>query len=178
MSRAVIERDGALLAPAPGMVVLTVRDGALVQPGDAIGTIEVLGAVSPLLVVRASGHARVVASPTMRRAVGYGDVLLTLEGAAETAAREASSTEHAMVFRAPTAGRFYSRPSPGQPRFVEPGSVVETGQPLCLIEVMKTFHRIAYAGVGLPPRARLREYLVADDADVAQGAPVATFEAE
>jgi acetyl-CoA carboxylase biotin carboxyl carrier protein len=40
---------------------------------------------------------------------------------------------------APMVGTFYRAPSPETPPFVEIGSVVKKGQPLCLIEVMKLF---------------------------------------
>jgi acetyl-CoA carboxylase biotin carboxyl carrier protein len=40
---------------------------------------------------------------------------------------------------APMVGTFYRAPSPEAPPFVEMGTVVEKGQALCLIEVMKLF---------------------------------------
>jgi acetyl-CoA carboxylase biotin carboxyl carrier protein len=40
---------------------------------------------------------------------------------------------------APMVGTFYRAPSPEAPAFVEIGSGVKKGQPLCLIEVMKLF---------------------------------------
>ena len=43
---------------------------------------------------------------------------------------------------APMVGTFYRAPSPDAPPFVEVGSVVRQGQPLCLIEVMKLFTTI------------------------------------
>jgi len=43
---------------------------------------------------------------------------------------------------APMVGTFYRAPSPDAPAFVELGSVVKKGQPLCLIEVMKLFTTI------------------------------------
>jgi acetyl-CoA carboxylase biotin carboxyl carrier protein len=43
------------------------------------------------------------------------------------------------------------------------------GVTVCLLEVMKTFHRVTYGGADVPPRARVRELLVADGADVNQG---------
>jgi acetyl-CoA carboxylase biotin carboxyl carrier protein len=43
---------------------------------------------------------------------------------------------------APMVGTFYRAPSPEAPPFVEIGSVVRKGQPLCLIEVMKLFTTI------------------------------------
>jgi acetyl-CoA carboxylase biotin carboxyl carrier protein len=42
---------------------------------------------------------------------------------------------------------FYRAPSPDSPPFVEVGTKVATGQPLCVIEVMKLFTTI-YAEVG------------------------------
>ncbi|WJR75875.1 acetyl-CoA carboxylase biotin carboxyl carrier protein [Bradyrhizobium sp. NP1] len=43
---------------------------------------------------------------------------------------------------APMIGTFYRAPSPGAPVFVEVGSIIRKGQPLCLIEVMKLFTTI------------------------------------
>ena len=39
-------------------------------------------------------------------------------------------------------GTFYRAPSPDAPPFVEIGSLVRKGQPICLIEVMKLFTTI------------------------------------
>ena len=41
--------------------------------------------------------------------------------------------------RSPMVGTFYRRPSPEAAPFVKPGSKVVTGDPLCLIEVMKLY---------------------------------------
>jgi len=43
---------------------------------------------------------------------------------------------------APMVGTFYRAPNPEAPPFVEIGTVVRKGQPLCLIEVMKLFTTI------------------------------------
>lgn len=43
---------------------------------------------------------------------------------------------------APMVGTFYRAPSPDAPPFVDIGSVVRAGQPLCIIEVMKLFTTI------------------------------------
>ncbi|MBN8982637.1 MAG: acetyl-CoA carboxylase biotin carboxyl carrier protein [Rhizobiales bacterium] len=43
---------------------------------------------------------------------------------------------------APMVGTFYRAPSPDAPPFVEIGTVVAKGQPLCMIEVMKLFTTI------------------------------------
>lgn len=43
---------------------------------------------------------------------------------------------------APMSGTFYRRPSPDAPPFVEVGSEIRAGDPLCMIEVMKLFSTI------------------------------------
>jgi acetyl-CoA carboxylase biotin carboxyl carrier protein len=60
--------------------------------------------------------------------------------AAERGARRAgvAGTEIA----APMVGTFYRAPSPTAPPFVELGTPVKQGQPLCVIEVMKLFTTI------------------------------------
>jgi acetyl-CoA carboxylase biotin carboxyl carrier protein len=47
-----------------------------------------------------------------------------------------------MEVTAPMVGTFYRAPSPDAPPFVEIGTVVQPGQPLCIIEVMKLFTTI------------------------------------
>lgn len=67
------------------------------------------------------------------------------------------------VVSAPMVGVFYRAPSPEAPPFVEVGSRVAPGDPLCVIEVMKLFTTIhAEAGgtvreIG-PENAQLVEY--------------------
>jgi acetyl-CoA carboxylase biotin carboxyl carrier protein len=50
---------------------------------------------------------------------------------------------HQIEVVAPMVGTFYRAPSPDAAPFVEIGSSVRTGDPLCLIEVMKLFTTIA-----------------------------------
>ncbi len=51
-------------------------------------------------------------------------------------------TSDQLEVTAPMVGTFYRAPSPDAPPFVEIGSAVEVGQPLCIIEVMKLFTTI------------------------------------
>lgn len=48
----------------------------------------------------------------------------------------------ANVVPAPMVGTFYRSPSPGAPPFVDVGSKVTKGDPICIIEVMKLFTTI------------------------------------
>src|SRR6185503_629009 len=77
----------------------------------------------------------------------------------------AAPTAGGLVFRAPTSGRFYGRSSPDKPAFVEPGTQLAHGATICLLEVMKTFHRVTYGGAGLPDTARVSRVLVRDGDD-------------
>jgi len=74
---------------------------------------------------------------------------------------------HAVV--APTDGVFYARPAPDAKPFVSLGQRIETGQPVGLVEVMKTFNQIQYGGPGLPPTAEVLEIRAADGAEIRSG---------
>lgn len=162
-------------APAPGWFHLLVAADHLVAPGDVIGEIEILGRTIRITAPAVRGLVKLPAGPALaRRAVSYGDVLfrvatdVSIAGttAAETAAERAA---HGLVFRAPTSGRFYGRPAPDKPAFAEAGTELSAGSTVCLLEVMKTFHRVTYGGADVPARARVKDVLVADGADVNQG---------
>jgi acetyl-CoA carboxylase biotin carboxyl carrier protein len=84
----------------------------------------------------------------------------------------AASAVTGLVFRAPTSGRFYGRAAPDKPPFVSAGEELAPGATICLLEVMKTFHRVTYGGAGLPERARVERVLVADGDDVSAGDPL------
>lgn len=164
-------------APAPGFFRSSVAADHLVAPGDVVGELEILGRIVRITAPRVRGLVKLPPGPALaRRPVSYGDVLFRLAtdvaigSASDTAAAtDAARAAEGLVFRAPTSGRFYGRPTPDKPAFVEAGTELSAGMTVCLLEVMKTFHRVTYAGDDVPPRARVREVLVADGADVNQG---------
>ena len=65
---------------------------------------------------------------------------------------------------APTLGVFCRRPAPDQEPFVQIGGAVRTGDPVCIIEVMKLFHRVESHHSG-----RIVEICVEDGAKVEVG---------
>lgn len=177
---ALVDGD-ALRAPAPGYFHRLVAADHLVAPGDAIGELDVLGRIVRVIAPDSARGLVVLDDSETRRAVSYGDVLLRLgavaasaESGAGAAASAASTARGAAghVFRAPTSGRFFGRPAPDKPPFLVPGALLEPGAVVCLLEVMKTFHRVAYAG----EPARVREVLVADGADVNAGDPLVALD--
>jgi acetyl-CoA carboxylase biotin carboxyl carrier protein len=186
-ARVVPGDDGKLhlLSPAVGLFRGAPDPGALVLPERPIGLLEILGDAHHVLAPEGAAGV-VIADPGpahARRPVAFDEVLLTLDPEAATAGRAlqtattaAAAPGGALVFRAPTSGRFYSRPGPGKPPLIKVGDVVEHGQPVGLIEVMKTFSRLQYGGSGLPPRARIRALLRPDESDVSAGEPLLELE--
>ena len=153
-------------APAPGWFHLLVAADHLIAPGDIIGELEVLGRAIHITAPRIHGLVKLATQgPALaRRPVSYGDVLFRIAtdvaiGAASSADTAIGSATHGLVFRAPTSGRFYGRPTPDKPAFIEPGRELTTRTTLCLLEMMKTFHRVTYGGADVPARAKVREVL-------------------
>jgi acetyl-CoA carboxylase biotin carboxyl carrier protein len=179
-----------LRAPMPGVFVPWIAQGDLVTAGGAIGAIVVLGKATALLAPRTAGPTAATGiavriTATGVRAVGYGDTLVTLDptlsvspGAGPSPGDPAApgAAVAGLVFRAPTSGRFYGRSSPDKPAFVSAGTALTQGATICLLEVMKTFHRVTYGGPGLPDTAQVRSVLVADGDDVSAGDPLLALE--
>lgn len=176
-----------LVAPMPGLFRCAVGPGELVAPGMHLGDLEVLGQL--VAVVAPAGAAGVVVARTQsdqaRAPTGWGDALLALDphGVSASASAIAATTgahlpsAASLVFRAPTSGRFYRRSGPDKAPFVEAGTELAPGATVCLLEVMKTFHRVTYGGPDLPERARVVRLLVADGDDVTAGDPLLALEA-
>jgi acetyl-CoA carboxylase biotin carboxyl carrier protein len=165
-----------LRAPKVGVWSASVREGSLVTPGAAVGTLRHLG--HTLVVVAPAEAAGRVALDDRGRgaaAVGYGDELFRLIAVHDLApagpapGRAADAAGAALVVTAPTAGVFYRAPGANARPFVSAGDPVRRGQPVGLIEVMKTFNPIPYDGDGLPDEAEVVQVLVADGAEVRAG---------
>jgi acetyl-CoA carboxylase biotin carboxyl carrier protein len=174
-----------LASPAPGLFRLAVRRGDLIRSGAVLGELEVLGRLARVIAPEGVRGAvvTVCGEGLARPAVDHGAVLVTVDPrgvAGEAAEAAAASTgpagpgaaAHGRVFRAPTSGRFYGRPGPDKPAFVSAGDTLAPGATICLLEVMKTFHRVTYGG----EPARVREVLIADGADVSAGDALLSLE--
>ncbi len=62
------------------------------------------------------------------------------EGAAAKDAQKVLPAK--IVIKSPMVGTFYASPAPDAPPFVQPGSQVEVGQVICIIEAMKLMNEI------------------------------------
>lgn len=173
-----VRDDGAI--EVIGNVVGNVRGlpaiGTFVGPRVRVGIASTLGVMTDVVMPDDAPIGRVserTVSRSRNPGLGHGDVLfryVTETGAAEGVhATSSAGASGALVYRAPMAGRFYRKASPDKPSLVEVGEVVDRGRALGLVEVMKTFHRLAYGGDALPPRVRVTRALVEDGADIAEG---------
>lgn len=183
-----LEADRKVLgAPMPGFYRNAPIIGARLEPDAALGELEVLGA-RYRLIVPASAHGVVIAvgdpeRRLARRPVEYGEALITLDTELGANSHGASTTKGpmenpsgALTFSAPMSGRYYARPAPDAEAFVQIGGVIEVGQSVAVLEVMKTFNRVQYGGAGMPQRARILAILAQDGEDVRSGDPL--FEIE
>jgi len=169
-----------LCSPKVGVWSQLPRDGAWIEPGAPVGTITQLSRRF-LLLVPGGVAGRVVLEDPARdaRPVAYGDALVRVAAAATPAGEVASDrpgtargARHALEVVAPTDGVFYRSPAADARPYVAAGDRVTAGQPVGLIEVMKTFNPIAYGGAGLPEEAEVVEVLVADGVEVRAGQPL------
>ncbi len=53
-----------------------------------------------------------------------------------------SSRSELQPLTAPMVGTFYRSPAPGEPAFVEVGSRIQAGQPVCILEAMKLMNEL------------------------------------
>ena len=60
----------------------------------------------------------------------------------ETPDAEGSAQAQNAFIRAPMPSRFYRSPAPDEPPFVKVGDIVATGEPVAVLEVMKTYNPV------------------------------------
>jgi len=184
--RAALSDDGriTLTSPDVGHFAAAAARGATLAPGMSAGVLHQLGKSFDLVVPAGAGGAVVSDPPSSAMApVGYGQALYTLdpEGIAAAANTDEGPGQGAsgdgLFVCAGQSGRVWHAPAPGEPVFCSAGNVVEEGQALCLIEVMKTFSTVLYkAQGGLPKRGMIARWLVEDGGDVESGMPLIEIE--
>lgn len=176
-----------LLSPDVGWFTGASVCSRLLSAGEDAGVLIVLGRALRLRVPEGV-NGRIVNAPRerMQAPVGYGDVLYELElitpasaGSRKTVSAPTAEATSSLILRSPQSGRFYHRSAPGEKAFVSAGQTIADGQPVGLIEVMKTFQHVVYrAGGGLPARARVLRLVAKDGSDVRQGDVLIELEPE
>ncbi len=101
----------------------------------------------------------------MAPAAPLATVAVAAPAPAEVAAPPAEPAEH--VVKSPMVGTFYRSASPGSKSFVEIGTTVQVGDPLCIIEAMKLMNEIESDRAGV-----VKEILVENGQPVEFGQPL------
>jgi len=111
--------------------------------------------ISELEIAEADGKVRIVKAPgaAPAPAISAPAVVQAIPApvapgpvAAGTAAEEEAETGH--IVKSPMVGTFYRSASPGAAAFVDVGSVVKAGEPVCIIEAMKIMNEIEADSAG------------------------------
>ncbi len=172
-----------LLSPEVGLYVQAPSVGTVLAAGQVLGRVVRLGVVLEVIVPETVIGVVVSEPPTrLRQPVGYGDVLVELKpisaaGSGVTASTTSGAANDVLVVKAPSSGRFWHRPAPGEAAYAQAGQRLAEGAALGLLEVMKTFSHIGYKSGGvLPPNARFVRYACADGAEVKAGAALVVVE--
>jgi acetyl-CoA carboxylase biotin carboxyl carrier protein len=132
--------------------------------------------ISELEIAEADGKVRIVKTPTGAPATAPATPVAQLV-AAPAAAGEREAAEAppqapaGTVVKSPMVGTFYRSASPGAAAFVEVGSVVKVGEPICIIEAMKIMNEIEADAAGT-----IREILCENGQAVEFGQPLFVIE--
>jgi acetyl-CoA carboxylase biotin carboxyl carrier protein len=182
-----------LRCPGPGRVRWDRGPGEVLVGGSVVGTL-VRDERAYVLAVPAGVRGAVVSVALAHQwnPCGHGDLLATLStaiadgdghaaqsvgaglragpnrpshAAGAGADARAAAADGVWEVRSPTHGTFYTRPAPGAAPYAAAGSVVESGQTVGLVEVMKCFSPILFDGAPFG-RGIVREVLVGDGAEV------------
>ena len=133
--------------------------------------------ISELEIAEADGKVRIVkASPATAPAAlpqGGHPAPLTLGAAAVpvAAAPAAPPEPTGNVVKSPMVGTFYRSANPGSDPFIEIGSTVKVGDPVCIIEAMKIMNEIEADAAGT-----IREILCENGQAVEFGQPLFVIE--
>ena len=109
-----------------------------------VSELEITEAEGKVRIVKSSGAAPTLVAAPMVAAVAPAPVAAAPQPAAAPAvSAEAAPAEIAgHVVKSPMVGTFYRSSSPGAKAFVEVGTVVKAGEPVCIIEAMKILNEI------------------------------------
>ena len=110
-----------------------------------VSELEITEAEGKVRIVKASGAApMVVAAPVMAAAPVAAPMAApaAVVSAPSAAPEPVADTPSGHEVKSPMVGTFYRSSSPGSKPFVEVGTVVKQGDPVCIIEAMKILNEI------------------------------------
>jgi acetyl-CoA carboxylase biotin carboxyl carrier protein len=132
-----------------------------------ISELEIAEADGKVRIVKASSPAAPAATPAAQFAAAA--VAPSVERAPPEPTPPAEPTGH--VVKSPMVGTFYRSASPGSEPFIELGSIVKVGDPICIIEAMKIMNEIEADAAGT-----IREILCENGQAVEFGQPLFVIE--
>jgi acetyl-CoA carboxylase biotin carboxyl carrier protein len=135
--------------------------------------------ISELEIAEADGKVRIVKgpgaggapAPTPPTVVHAAPAAAPAAPLSPAAAVAAPVETRGHVVKSPMVGTFYRSASPGADAFVEIGSVVKAGEPVCIIEAMKIMNEIEADSAGT-----IREILCENGQAVEFGQPLFVIE--
>jgi len=133
--------------------------------------------ISELEIAEADGKVRIVKTAATAPAATAAHFApppapaLTIGAPAERAVPEPEPAPTGNVVKSPMVGTFYRSASPGSEAFVQIGSVVKVGDPICIIEAMKIMNEIEADAAGT-----IRQILCENGQAVEFGQPLFVIE--
>ncbi|MBV9890224.1 MAG: acetyl-CoA carboxylase biotin carboxyl carrier protein [Rhizobacter sp.] len=134
--------------------------------------------ISELEIAEADGKVRIVKTPAGAPTASLAQpvpvaqlVAASAPTAVERGPAEPEPQPAGNIVKSPMVGTFYRSASPGAPAFVEIGSVVKLGEPICIIEAMKIMNEIEADAAGT-----IREILCENGQAVEFGQPLFVIE--
>ena len=135
--------------------------------------------ISELEIAEADGKVRIVKTPSGAPApavaspapVGHVHAAPAAAPVERAPAEPEPQPPAGNVVKSPMVGTFYRSANPGAPAFVEIGSVVKVGEPICIIEAMKIMNEIEADAAGT-----IRQILCENGQAVEFGQPLFVIE--
>ncbi len=107
-----------------------------------ISELEITEAEGKVRIVKAGAAPALAAPMAMAAAPAAAPSLAAAAAPAAAAPAESPAEPSGKIVKSPMVGTFYRAPSPGAKSFVDIGSVVKEGEPVCIIEAMKIMNEI------------------------------------
>ena len=109
-----------------------------------VSELEITEADGKVRIVKSSPVAVATVAPVIAQPVAAAPAVAAAPVAATSAApvAPAAPVETGHIVKSPMVGTFYRSSSPGSKAFVDVGSEVKEGEPICIIEAMKIMNEI------------------------------------
>ena len=141
--------SAVLLHIKEGEAELTLKKEAAYQNVPAMKSVALQNALAqPVLTADANGYAaagtgvQLTNGAAMTGAGAAPGTGVTPAGLANAAAVTSGIDANLVTVKSPIVGSFYRSPSPDAPAYVDKGSKVSKGQPLCILEAMKMMNTL------------------------------------